>query len=150
MHDTLAFCFVFYHRMGLRLYIELKNVSKSFRLLHSYVTFAFIRFRLSRKQKKLPVKIGLCGETEKYPVYKDIRIRTLGRVVGFAESERILGISCFCDSIIQNPRVLQEINTRNLVLSTWGEDNNKEEIREKQRKMGVNVLCFDRLVITKI
>jgi glycerophosphoryl diester phosphodiesterase len=103
---------------------------------------------LNRKQKKLPVKIGVCGETRKYPVYKDIRIRTLGRVVGFAESEKILGLSCFCDHIIQNPGVLYEIKKRNLVLSTWGEDDNKEEIRKKQREMGVDVLCFDRLVIS--
>jgi glycerophosphoryl diester phosphodiesterase len=103
---------------------------------------------LCRKQKKLPVKIAVCGETEKYPVYRDTRIRTVGRVVGFAESEKILGISCFCDHVVQNADVLCEVKKRNLVLSTWGEDDNKEEIREKQRQMGVNVLCFDRLVIS--
>ena len=100
---------------------------------------------LSRKQKKLPVKIAVCGETEKYPVYRDTRIRTVGGVVAFAESENILGISCFCDHVIQNKEVLHEIRKRNLVLSTWGEDDNKDEIREKQRQMGVNVLCFDRI-----
>ena len=80
-------------------------------------------------------------------MYRDTRIRTVGGVVAFAESENILGISCFCDHVIQNTEVLHEIRKRNLVLSTWGEDDNKEEIREKQRQMGVNVLCFDRLVV---
>lgn len=100
--------------------------------------------RLSRKQKKFPVKIGTCGETRKYPVYKDIRIRTLARVVSFAESEKILGISCLCDNILVNPVIVNEIKKRNLILSTWGEDDNNEETREKQRRLGVDVLCFDR------
>ena len=114
------------------------------------VLLIFFMCRLCRKQKKFPVKIGTCGETTKYPVYRDIRIRTLGRVVGFAESEKILGISCLCDNIFQNTEILSQIKKRNLILSTWGDDDNKEEIREKQRKMGVNVLCYDRFVINSI
>ena len=107
-------------------------------------------YRLCRKQKKFPVKIGVCGERGKYPVYRDIRIRTLGRVVGFAESEKILGISCLCDNIIQNPEILSRMKKRKLIVSTWGDDDNEEEIREKQRNMGVNVLCYDRLVTNRI
>lgn len=106
--------------------------------------------RLWRKQKKFPVKIAVCGITERYPVYRDIRIRTFGSAVGFAESEKILGISCFCDIIIDNPEILTQVKERNLILSTWGDGDNKEEIREKQRQMGVNVLCYDRFVINSI
>ena len=100
--------------------------------------------RMSRKQKKVPVKIAVCGETDKYPVYKDIRIRTVRGSVGFAHCERILGVSCFCDHVLADPGIVDELKKRNLILSTWGEENNTQSGREKQREMGVNVLCYDR------
>ena len=99
---------------------------------------------MNRKQRQIAVKIAVCGETPKYPVYKDIRIATVAKVAAFAECERLLGLSCFCDHVLNNPDMVKEIKKRRLVLSTWGEDNNVEDIRQKQRDIGVDVLCFDR------
>lgn len=123
-------------------------LSKPLHLLQLFLNSVSCRF--SRKQKKIPVKIGVCGETDKYPVYKDIRIRTVGMAVGFSHSERILGVSCFCEHVLTSPSTVNKIMDKDLILSTWGEDNNQHDVREKQREMGVNVLCYDRFVKTGI
>uniref|UniRef100_A0A673BPP9 Glycerophosphocholine phosphodiesterase GPCPD1-like n=1 Tax=Sphaeramia orbicularis TaxID=375764 RepID=A0A673BPP9_9TELE len=85
-----------------------------------------------RKQNKYPVLFQTQGLSDRHPELMDIHCRSTPFAVNFALSEDILGICANAADLLKNVDYVREIQSKGLVVFSWGEENNDSEARKEQ------------------
>jgi len=97
---------------------------------------------LSRKQPKYPVLFL----TEMGTVMRsDPRSNSPDASIHFAVAVGLQGVVCPASFLLRNPQVVEQIKKANLVVATWGRDNNTTTNVDNQLAMGVNGIIVDHV-----
>ncbi|CAL9692072.1 unnamed protein product [Knipowitschia caucasica] len=97
------------------------------------------------KQNKYPILFLTQGVCARYPELMDLRCRTTQIAISFAQSENILGISAHTEELLNNLNLIEEAQSKGLVVFSWGEDNNHHETRRTLREKCIDGLIYDRV-----
>uniref|UniRef100_A0A673BRG2 Glycerophosphocholine phosphodiesterase GPCPD1-like n=1 Tax=Sphaeramia orbicularis TaxID=375764 RepID=A0A673BRG2_9TELE len=97
-----------------------------------------------RKQNKYPVLFQTQGLSDRHPELMDIHCRSTPFAVNFALSEDILGICANAADLLKNVDYVREIQSKGLVVFSWGEENNDSEARKEQSEQKIDGYIYDR------
>ncbi|XP_030006211.1 glycerophosphocholine phosphodiesterase GPCPD1-like isoform X2 [Sphaeramia orbicularis] len=103
-----------------------------------------------RKQNKYPVLFQTQGLSDRHPELMDIHCRSTPFAVNFALSEDILGICANAADLLKNVDYVREIQSKGLVVFSWGEENNDSEARKEQSEQKIDGYIYDRICEAQI
>ena len=91
----------------------------------------------------------------KYPVFFLTEMGTLMRSdprcnspeasIHFAKAHQLQGLVCPATFLLKSPAVVEQIKKAELMVATWGRDNNHPDNVDKQLSMGVNGIIVDHV-----
>eukprot|EP01135_Chromosphaera_perkinsii_P004302 Nk52_evm14s276 gene=Nk52_evmTU14s276 len=97
------------------------------------------------KQPKFPMLFLTQNQCPKYTKVEDRRCNTIEEAVIFAKSEHLLGIVPNSYDLLKDPSLISFAKNSNLVLFSWGDDNNNKENIRFQKEKGVDGVIYDRV-----
>lgn len=97
------------------------------------------------KQNKYPVLFLTQGQSKKFPPYLDPRTASIPMAIYFARSAGILGIDVHTEDLLEDQSAVRQCKDANLIMFSWGEDNNDPRVITFLRNLGLHGVIYDRI-----
>lgn len=98
------------------------------------------------KQPAIPVMFLTTAGDSWYGLYTDVRCMSIPAAIGHCRDLGLLGICSFAKPLLAERQLISDIKTQNLMLFTWGEDNNIVENTKLLLQLGVDGIIADQHV----